>query len=61
MEGAAAAQVSHEYAIPFGVVRVISDSADDHAASNFPDALGRLAAAASHAVLEHFFAQEQGR
>ncbi len=61
MEGAAAAQVAHEYGIPFAIVRVISDSADDHAASNFPDSLGRLAAAASHAVLEQFFLAERSR
>ncbi|MFI4897101.1 MAG: 5'-methylthioadenosine/adenosylhomocysteine nucleosidase [Phycisphaerales bacterium JB059] len=61
MEGAAAAQVAHEYAIPFAIARVISDSADDHAATNFPDSLGRLAAAASHGVLERFFNAERHR
>jgi len=35
MEGAAVAQVCHEQGVPLGVVRVISDSADDHAARDF--------------------------
>lgn len=61
MEGAATAQVAYEYGIPLGVVRAISDSADDHAATHFPDSLGRLAAACSHGVLERFFAAEQTR
>ncbi|MEZ6241776.1 MAG: 5'-methylthioadenosine/adenosylhomocysteine nucleosidase [Phycisphaerales bacterium] len=55
MEGAAAAQVAFEYGVPIGVFRAISDAADDHAASRFPESLGRLAAACSHGVLERFF------
>ncbi|MFT3685705.1 MAG: 5'-methylthioadenosine/adenosylhomocysteine nucleosidase [Phycisphaerales bacterium] len=35
MEGGAVAQVCYEQGIPLGVVRVISDSADDHAAMDF--------------------------
>lgn len=35
MEGAAVAQVCHEQGVPLGVVRVISDSANDHAARDF--------------------------
>jgi len=58
MEGAAAAQVACEYGVPIGVVRAISDAADDHAAAHFPDSLGRLAAACSHGVLERFFKGE---
>lgn len=61
MEGAATAQVAYEYGVPLGVVRAISDSADDHAAAQFPDSLGRLAAACSHGVLERFFSAEQTR
>ncbi len=61
MEGAAAAQVAFEYAVPFGAVRVISDAADDHAASRFPEALGRLAAAGTHGVLERLFRKERAR
>lgn len=35
MEGGAVAQVCHEQGVPLGVVRVISDSADEAAASDF--------------------------
>ncbi|MFN9969953.1 MAG: 5'-methylthioadenosine/adenosylhomocysteine nucleosidase [Phycisphaerae bacterium] len=35
MEGAAVAQVCHEQGVPLAVVRVISDSANDHAARDF--------------------------
>ncbi|MBX3358215.1 MAG: 5'-methylthioadenosine/adenosylhomocysteine nucleosidase [Phycisphaeraceae bacterium] len=35
MEGAAVAQVCREYAVPFGVLRIISDRADVHAAIDF--------------------------
>ena len=43
MEGAAVAQVCHEYAVPFGVVRMISDNADESAAFDFSTALTRIA------------------
>jgi adenosylhomocysteine nucleosidase len=36
MEGAAVAQVCEEYAVPFGIVRTISDSADENSAQDFP-------------------------
>lgn len=36
MEGAAIAQVCHNYAIPFAAVRSISDKADDNAHQDFP-------------------------
>jgi adenosylhomocysteine nucleosidase len=35
MEGAAVAQVCHDFAVPFGVVRSISDRADDDAHTDF--------------------------
>lgn len=35
MEGAAVAQVCHEHGIPCGVIRVMSDNADEHADVNF--------------------------
>jgi len=54
MEGAAAAQVAHEHGVPIGVVRAISDAADDHAASNFPDSLGTMAAAYAHGVVKRW-------
>jgi len=51
MEGAAVAQVCAEHDIPFAVVRLISDTADDHAASHFTESLGTLAGAAAIGVL----------
>jgi adenosylhomocysteine nucleosidase len=36
MEGAAVAQVCHDYGIPFAAVRTISDRADDTAHVDFP-------------------------
>src|SRR5262249_35435691 len=35
MEGAAIAQVCHEYDVPCAVVRTISDTADEHASASF--------------------------
>ena len=35
MEGAAVAQVAHQENIPWAIIRVISDSADDSAAEEF--------------------------
>jgi adenosylhomocysteine nucleosidase len=36
MEGAAVAQVCHEYGTPFAVVRTVSDSADENSVHDFP-------------------------
>jgi adenosylhomocysteine nucleosidase len=35
MEGAAVAQVCEEYAVPFAIVRTLSDSADENAPQDF--------------------------
>lgn len=51
MEGAAVAQVCHDYGVPFGVVRVISDHADGSAATDFFTALRGPAAAFSAEVV----------
>jgi len=51
MEGAAVAQVCHDYGVPFGVVRVISDHADGTAATDFFTALRGPAAAFSAGVV----------
>ncbi|MAY73488.1 MAG: 5'-methylthioadenosine/S-adenosylhomocysteine nucleosidase [Phycisphaerae bacterium] len=55
MEGAAAAQVAYEYAVPFALVRSISDRADADAPSTFLDSLGSFAASHSLAILEMAF------
>lgn len=53
MEGAAVAQICHEYGARFAVVRIVSDRADDTASHDFS---GFLAAVASHysaGILRH--------
>jgi adenosylhomocysteine nucleosidase len=43
MEGAAIAQVCHDYQIPFAAVRSISDKADDNAHVDFPKFVSEVA------------------
>jgi adenosylhomocysteine nucleosidase len=43
MEGAAVAQICHEHQVPFSIVRTISDSANEDAASDFPKFLTEVA------------------
>lgn len=43
MEGAAVAQVCYEHGVPFSVVRVISDSADESAPLDFPRFVAEIA------------------
>lgn len=54
MEGAAAAQVCMEYGIPFGVVRTISDSADENSVHDFPRFAREIARHYSAGALERF-------
>jgi len=54
MEGAAAAQVCAEYGIAFGVVRTISDSADENSVRDFPRFAREVARHYSAGVLERF-------
>ncbi|MGH8261483.1 MAG: 5'-methylthioadenosine/adenosylhomocysteine nucleosidase [Steroidobacteraceae bacterium] len=54
MEGAAAAQVCAEYGIPFGVVRTISDSADENSVHDFPRFAREVARHYSAGILERF-------
>jgi len=54
MEGAAIAQVCHEYGVPCAVVRTISDTADDHAPASFVSFLTEIAGAYSNAILTRF-------
>lgn len=51
MEGAAVAQVCHDYAIAFAALRTISDSADEHAAESFLDFVERVAGPCTCAVV----------
>jgi len=54
MEGAAIAQVCHEYDVPFALVRTISDTADEHAGHAFSAFLTELAGAYSSGILKRF-------
>jgi len=54
MEGAALAQVCHEYGVPFAVMRTISDAADDSAHVDFPRFLRDVASHYSHGILRRF-------
>jgi adenosylhomocysteine nucleosidase len=54
MEGAAVAQVCEEYAIGFGVVRTISDSADENSVHDFPRFLREVAGQYSAGILRRF-------
>jgi adenosylhomocysteine nucleosidase len=57
MEGAAVAQVCHEYGVPFSVIRTLSDTADDQAHIDFPAFLNEVASLYSHGILRAFLAQ----
>lgn len=54
MEGAAVAQVCEEYAVPFGVVRTLSDSADERSAHDFPRFIREIARHYSAGILARF-------
>lgn len=54
MEGAAVAQVCAEHTIPFAVVRVISDSADDNAEMDFMEFVAETASRYSYTIVQNF-------
>jgi len=54
MEGAAVAQVCEEYAVPFGIVRTISDSADESSVHDFPRFTREIARHYSAGILSRF-------
>jgi adenosylhomocysteine nucleosidase len=56
MEGAAIAQVCHEYDVPCAVVRTISDTADEHASTSFSSFLADIAGTYSTGILKRFLA-----
>ena len=55
MEGAAVAQVCHDYGVPFAALRTISDRADDTAHVDFTRFIDEVASRYSAAVLEMYF------
>lgn len=57
MEGAAVAQVCHDYGLPFAALRTVSDRADDSAHVDFMRFIDQVASRYSAAVLEAFFAE----
>ncbi len=52
MEGAAFAQVCHDYGIPFAAVRTISDRADDEAHGDFQTFIQEVASRHSAAIID---------
>lgn len=54
MEGAAIAQVCHDYGVPFAAVRTISDRADDEAHGDFVQFIREIASRHSAAIVEAF-------
>jgi adenosylhomocysteine nucleosidase len=56
MEGAAVAQVCHEYGVPFAVIRTISDKADQSAAMDFISFVQQVARHYSYGILSRMVA-----
>ena len=56
MEGAAVAQVCYEYQIPFSIVRIISDKANDNATIDFHKFATSIASNYSLGILKNYFA-----
>lgn len=54
MEGAAVAQVCMDYAVPFAVMRTISDRADDSAHVDFPNFVETVASPYAQAIIQKF-------
>ena len=52
MEGAAFAQVCHDYGVPFAAVRTVSDRADDEAHGDFVKFVQEVASRHSAVILE---------
>jgi adenosylhomocysteine nucleosidase len=57
MEGAAFAQVCHDYGVPLAVVRTISDRADDAAHVDFPRFLSEVASRYSSSIIDAWLTQ----
>jgi methylthioadenosine nucleosidase (EC 3.2.2.16) len=55
MEGAAVAQVCHDYGVPFALVRTISDRADDNAHIDFGRFIRAVASQYSRALLSELW------
>jgi adenosylhomocysteine nucleosidase len=51
MEGAAVAQVCHDFGKPFAVMRTVSDRADDSAHIDFPRFVAEVASTLARAIV----------
>ncbi|MFK5957751.1 MAG: 5'-methylthioadenosine/adenosylhomocysteine nucleosidase [Lutibacter sp.] len=56
MEGASVAQVCYEYNIPFSIIRIISDKANDNAHIDFPKFANSIASNYALGILKNYFA-----
>ena len=54
MEGAAIAQVCYEYNVPFSIIRIISDNANDDAPIDFPKFTKSVACKYAKGILENY-------
>jgi adenosylhomocysteine nucleosidase len=54
MEGAAVAQVCHDFGVPYAIVRTISDRADDDAHIDFPKFIAAVASQYSLAIAQAY-------
>jgi adenosylhomocysteine nucleosidase len=55
MEGAAVAQVCYEYRVPFCVIRLISDQADEGSPEDFVDFIDQVASKYSYRIIGEMF------
>ncbi len=53
MEGAAVAQVAHEYGLPFIVIRIISDKANEDSHIDFPRFIEKVASHFTAGIIRH--------
>ncbi len=55
MEGAAVAQVCHEHQIPWTIIRIISDAANQHSHVDFQSFIKEIAAQYSREIIKQYF------
>ena len=55
MEGAAVAQVCHEYKIPFSLIRIISDNANNNSLVDFEKFVENIASKYTHKIIQALF------
>ena len=54
MEGAAVAQICYEFNVPLGVLRTISDDANDNAIKDFPKFVSSVASKYSYLIIKNY-------